>query len=201
MRPDWIQWAGNHPRWFALIVGTKRLRTKAGLLLVGFGLGEGVYNHEVPFDLDRPNAWVFVGLAMVLAGVAFRFAALGSLRKKEELATTGVYSLCRHPLYLGSVLMAYGFCCLLNDSKLFLIASAYFILFYGLTIAWEEIRLAQRYGDAYHRYANETPLILPVGRPCRGQFGLATALRNGGAALIAVTTILLAAIESMAEFI
>lgn len=162
-------------------------------------LAEGVYRHEVPFDLDRPNVWVVIGLALILAGLAFRFAAYGCLKKKESLATSGVYSLCRHPLYLGSILLAYGFCFLLNDVENFVIATAYFATFYSITIAWEEVRVAERYGEVHQMYCQSTPLLLPLGKFRGGAFAWRQALRAGGLQLIAATIALLAAIEAMAK--
>lgn len=136
---------------------------------------------------------------LILAGVAFRLAAHGCIKKKEALACTGVYSLCRHPLYLGSMLITYGFCCLLNDPKNFVLATLYFGIFYTLTILWEEIRVSERFGEAHRRFAASTPLLLPVGRYRSGAFDCRRAIHNGGAALIAATLALLGMVEVMAE--
>ncbi len=113
--------------------------------------------------------------------------AHGRLRKKRDLATDGVYSLCRHPLCLGSMLITPGFCILFDDGADYLIAGAYFLSFYPLTIAWEEVRLGERYGAAHREYGATTPLLLPLGCFRRGEFRWADALHNGGSVLLAAT--------------
>lgn len=191
----------RHPRLFAVLVILKRFRTKVGFVLAVYCLAEGLYKDEVPFDLDRPNLWVVIGLGLVFAGFMLRFAALGCLNKKESLATLGVYSLCRHPLYFGSILLTYGFCFLLDDIENFVIATAYFATLYSIAISWEEVRVAERFGEAHRAYCQSTPLLLPLGRFRRGAFAWRHASQAGGLRLIVVTIAILSAVELMAEFV
>lgn len=200
---DWRRLRATHPRVFVAAVVLKKLRTKAGLAVAMACVAWAVYRHRSP--LDSPHAlWLAFGAMLIVAGVAFRLAALGCLRKKQELATGGVYSLCRHPLYLGSVLMTYGFCFLMgapNALVNFVAATAYFLLFYPFVMLWEEIRLSERYGEAHAVYALATPLILPRGRFRSCGFGLGLAMRNGGAILVGTTAALLFAVGLMAELL
>src|SRR6185436_4703247 len=101
---DWNDFRVHRPRLMWLLILLKRFRTKIGLVLVVYCLAEGWMDDESPFDLVRPNLWVVAGILLIAAGLAFRLAAHGCIKKKETLATSGVYSLCRHPLYLGSML-------------------------------------------------------------------------------------------------
>lgn len=199
MNLDWRTAREHHPWVFAMIVLGKKMRTKVGLLLAAACVADGIILWEPPFDLIRLNGWVAVGFALIGIGVAFRIAALGCLKKKETLATGGVYSLCRHPLYFGSILITYGFCCLLDDWVNYVAATVYFLVFYTLTIVWEEIRLAERFGPEHHEYARITPVLIPCGRFQSSEFRLRTALRNGGGLLIGMTAILLVADEIMAK--
>ncbi len=196
---DWRRFRGVHPRLFAAAVMLKHARTKAALLLVALFFGKAVYTNEAPFDLDEINAWVVLGLILVITGTGIRFAALGSIRKHEDLATRGVYSLCRHPLYLGSVLMAFGFCTLLDDWDNFLIIAGYFLTFYPLNIVWEEIRLSETFGEQHAAYCAATPLLLPLGRIHGKPFRVRMAFQNGGIVLIATVLALLGVVEVMAE--
>jgi len=199
MAMDWQDWRIRHPRLFALALLAKKQRTKVGLALVVLFLVESVYHGEIPLDLDKPDIKVWIALTTILAGLGLRLSAYGCIRKKEVLATTGAYSLCRHPLYLGSMLMTFGFCVLINDPKAFIAAAAYFAVFYTLTIVWEEFRCAVRYGEAHREYAARTPLLLPLGRLRGGDFSWGQMASNGGAALVVVTAFLLIVVEVMAE--
>ncbi|MCC7316644.1 MAG: isoprenylcysteine carboxylmethyltransferase family protein [Planctomycetes bacterium] len=196
---DWRDWSKRHRWLFALVVMAKRTRTPvATAIVIGF-LVEGIYNREVPVDLDQPSVASVLGLLLVTGGVMFRLLALGSIRKRERLATTGVYSICRHPLYFGTFLMGAGVCILLNDPKSYIVMAAYFAAFYPLTIFREEIRLSEKFGAAHRRYAAITPVFLPIGRYRHGPWSARRMIANQGTALLAVTFVLLACIEMMAE--
>ena len=198
---DLHDWPAKHAFLFRIIVALKRMRTKAALAVGGWCIIEGLLFGEAPFDVLRPNFYVVMGLLLVTAGITLRLAAYGNLRKKEALSTTGVYSICRHPLYLGSILLTFGFCVLLNDFENYLFAAVYFALFYPLTIAWEEVRLAERYKHDYVSYARRTPLIIPSGRFLSGNFGWRAGLRSGGLTLLLVIFVSLIGIEVMARMI
>jgi len=142
---------------------------------------------------------VVLGLVLIVLGVGLRIAAYGTITKQDTLTTAGVYSLCRHPLYLGSMLATCGFCVLFDDPANFVIAAAYFVLFYPLTIFWEEIRLSERYGAAHAAYVAGTPLIVPFGRYRRSGFAWNRAVHNGAIILIVVTSCLLGGTELLAE--
>jgi len=60
--------------------------------------------------LAKP-AWAALvgGAVIVMCGLSLRAAASGHVRKNEELTVTGPYQYARHPLYLGSLIMALGF--------------------------------------------------------------------------------------------
>ena len=188
----------NRPWAFTAVRFIKKARTRVGFLLAVWCLAEGVYFRERPFALHRPNAYVVIGLILIVSGLAFRLAALGCIHKKESLAIEGVYSLCRHPLYLGSILIAYGFCILLADLENYVLASVYFVVFYPVTILWEEIRLGVRYGEMHRRYRACTPLLLPLEAVRKGTFTWRTAMSQGGLLLLAAVTMLLGSVQVMA---
>lgn len=199
MNTDWRRLREERPSLFKLIVAIKVARTRVGVLAVA-GCMVAVYlGKHPPLELTQPNLWIGAGLVLIAAGAAFRFAAQGLLKKKEVLATEGVYSLCRHPLYLGSILITYGFCCLFHVPAFFVVATVYFLLFYPLTIVWEELRVAERYGAAHRDYAARTPLLLPVGAFRRGEFRWSVALRKGGGLMISLLVLSLAGVEFLAR--
>ncbi len=197
---DWYAWGQRHPRLLNLFLYLKRKRTKVALVIVPAWFIHALVLNEPPdISLLHPSRSVILGVLLVLAGVAFRLAAHGNLRKKESLASTGVYSLCRHPLYLGSMLITYGFCVLLGGLAAGIVATAYFLIFYGCAVIWEEARLTEQYGDAHADYRRRVPMILPLGRYHPGGFQYTAAIRNGGALLVAMAVVLLVALEVVSD--
>ena len=60
--------------------------------------------------LARPTwATMAASLLLVVPGLWLRGYASGYVKKNAELATTGPYAHTRNPLYLGSMLIAFGF--------------------------------------------------------------------------------------------
>ncbi len=196
---DWHDLFMRYPRWRLLIVTAKRCRTKVGLLLASACIVRMLLRHERPVLLESLSVWSMSGAALIAAGVAFRIAAMGVLKKKESLSTTGVYSLCQHPLYLGSMLITFGFCLILRNPMNFATAFLYFLMFYPLTMAWETIRLGQRFGAEYDKYVQKTPLLLPRGRYHSGGFNWRDARINGADLLLGLIVVLLTAVEIMAR--
>lgn len=110
-------------------------------------------------DLHDPLA--FVGLVAVIVGLAIRSWAAGVINKTKVLATRGPYRLCRHPLYLGSLTMMFGFCVLLANPIDALVVFGPVLGVYLLTMQREERRLAERYGPAWSQYAATAPQFFP----------------------------------------
>ena len=149
MAVNWQDFPQRHPKLLPVVIVLKTLRTKVGFAVFAACVARGLYLRHRPLDPDQLNTWAITGVVCIVAGVALRLAAHGCLHKKEQLSTTGVYSLCRHPLYLGSMIWTFGFCFLLKDWVNFVAAGAYFAIFYTVTIIWEEVRVRQRYGAAH----------------------------------------------------
>lgn len=55
------------------------------------------------------------GMALLVGGLLLRSWAAGVIEKQSVLAVTGPYALVRHPLYLGSFLIALGFAEIMED--------------------------------------------------------------------------------------
>lgn len=83
------------------------------------------------------------------------------IKKTKVLATTGPYRLCRHPLYLGSLLMMLGFCIIVSNALDACIVFGPVLVIYLLTMRREERRLAERHGEAWTQYAASVPRFFP----------------------------------------
>ncbi len=133
--------------------------------------------------LARPTWGAFMlGLVPVAAGVAVRTWGTGHLVKNDRFTVTGPYAYVRHPLYLGTILIAIGFATMLGGVATLLVLM--FILpWFGLRYfprkeRAEGERLHARYGDAFARYRDQVPALWPRLRP----FALAPAAAGVGAA-------------------
>ena len=115
-----------------------------------------------PRDLtNMADVHAWAGVALVLAGLAIRSWAAGTLHKDAEVTTVGPYSLVRNPLYIGSMLMIVGFCILIGQEALLLLIVSTFGVLFAATVSHEERALAKRFGAAWHSYAAATPRFFP----------------------------------------
>lgn len=109
-----------------------------------------------------------VGLEIAFLGLLLRLWASGYLRKSEELCVGGPYAYVRHPLYLGSFLLGFGFC-LAGTSPVYWLRSGFlwlffllgFSLIYSLQMRVEETGLEKSFGDDYRRYLHGVPRFFP----------------------------------------
>jgi protein-S-isoprenylcysteine O-methyltransferase Ste14 len=81
--------------------------------------------------------------------------------KDRDLITEGAYSIVRNPLYVFSFLGAVGIGCATGSLLLIGLLILGFFIYYPLTMADEEKKLAARYGEQYTDYAGRTPRFVP----------------------------------------
>ncbi len=98
------------------------------------------------------------------AGTSGRNTDEGQLA--EELNQTGIYSIVRHPLYLGNFLMWLAVV-LLTANTWFIVAFTFcYWLYYERIMFAEEAFLRRKFGDAYLKWAADKPAFIPkVQRP------------------------------------
>ncbi len=105
---------------------------------------------------------ILEGIPLIIAGAVVRIMASGTIRKNEVISSTGPYRMCRHPLYLGSLLISLGFVITSRSIPVL----AYFLVFFPLayvpTILVEERLLTRKFGDAYVLYRKQTPPFIPA---------------------------------------
>ncbi len=92
------------------------------------------------------------GLVVVLLGVLIRAWAAGYLHKDQAHAVRGPYLFVRHPLYLGSCLLALGFILALHHWLLTLVLGGLTAAVYAHTIRHEESNLLKRFGASYRKH-------------------------------------------------
>jgi protein-S-isoprenylcysteine O-methyltransferase Ste14 len=105
-------------------------------------------------------------LVLVLPGLWLRAYASGYVRKNAELTTTGPYAHTRNPLYLGSMLIAFGFAGASGSWIIALALAILFFLIYVPTIQSEETYLRAHF-PGFDDYARVVPRLLPRVTPGR----------------------------------
>jgi len=139
--------AGNQTTWEWV---ARRIRVP-----MGFGFA------AVFLWLARPT-WASIGwsLMVVVPGLWMRGYAAGYVKKNEELTRTGPYAYTRNPLYLGSMLIAFGFAAAARSSVLPMALAGLFAAIYWPTIRSEEEFLRGRFPE-FEEYARAVPRLLP----------------------------------------
>lgn len=79
----------------------------------------------------------------------------------ESLNTSGLYSVVRHPLYLGNFLIALGI--VMHSAAPWLVAifAMAFALYYERIMFTEEAFLRQKFGSMFIAWSNQTPAFVP----------------------------------------
>jgi protein-S-isoprenylcysteine O-methyltransferase Ste14 len=104
--------------------------------------------------LARPT-WhsIAIGIAIGLCGQALRVWAAGHLEKSREVTSSGPYKYTRHPLYVGSTVMALGLAVATRSWLVGVLVAVYMIVTLTAAIRTEEAFLRARFGPEYDAYA------------------------------------------------
>jgi protein-S-isoprenylcysteine O-methyltransferase Ste14 len=113
------------------------------------------------FWLARPG-WLFLGLSLILVapGLLLRGYASGYVKKNAELTVTGPYAHTRNPLYLGSMLIAFGFAVAARSVWIALAMVVLFAAIYIPVIRGEEEYLRSVF-PGFDAYAARVPRLIP----------------------------------------
>jgi protein-S-isoprenylcysteine O-methyltransferase Ste14 len=79
----------------------------------------------------------------------------------DALNTTGIYSVVRHPLYLGNFLMWLGICFLTGNLWFIVAFCLLYWVYYERIMFAEEQFLSRKFGTVYKEWAGKTPAFLP----------------------------------------
>jgi len=114
------------------------------------------------FTVPAGEMRIVVGFVIAALGQAWRIYAAGVIYKNKRLATTGAYSLVRHPLYFGNFLILAGFT-LAGGNWLVTAAVIFFLLFYyPAAIRYEDRKLQDLFGPEWQAWGTRTPAMFPV---------------------------------------
>jgi protein-S-isoprenylcysteine O-methyltransferase Ste14 len=138
----------------------------SGLVWYFFKIQNGTYN-----DLGF-SYWILC-LAVGLLGLAIRIYAVGHTPKNtsgrnttegqlaDELNQTGIYSLVRHPLYLGNFFMWLALAMLTADTWYIVSFTLAYWIYYERIMFAEEAFLRGKFGQPYLDWAANKPAFIP----------------------------------------
>jgi protein-S-isoprenylcysteine O-methyltransferase Ste14 len=130
------------------------------------------------FMLARYNDWHLInyliasaGIILVISGLAIRWTAILQLKKgftvnvaiskDHELKKDGLYSVVRHPSYLGLLLIMTGESFAMNRLICFLMIFVPICIAIIYRIHVEEKLLEEEFGEIYRQYKKQTRCIIP----------------------------------------
>jgi protein-S-isoprenylcysteine O-methyltransferase Ste14 len=82
-------------------------------------------------------------------------------QRADQLNTTGLYSVVRHPLYLGNFFIWLGIALVPHDWLVVLACVSIFCLYYERIVIAEEDFLAEKFGESFQHWADATPAFVP----------------------------------------
>jgi len=104
---------------------------------------------------------VLVGFGIAVIGELFRIYAAGSIFKNKQLATVGAYSLVRHPLYVGNILILAGFSLACGNLLVALLVLVFFGFYYPTAIRYEDTKLHKLFGEDWETWSTRTRALIP----------------------------------------
>ena len=106
-----------------------------------------------------------IGIALVLLGTGIRVLAQQHIhhriKARQDLTTTGLYSIIRNPLYVANTVLCLGAVVVSRELWLVPIMLLYCCGLYALVVCYEEACLLKEYGEPYRKYLSEVPRWLP----------------------------------------
>ena len=161
------------------------------VILVILGIGMMYLGNRQGIIFDLRDEMIF--LSVSLLGQIIRILAVGFASKNtsgrntahgqiaDDLNTTGLYSLIRHPLYLGNFLMWLGPVLFIRSAEVTVVFALIYWLYYERIMFAEEQFLRRKFGDDYDRWSENVAAFIPLTFnwiPPKHSFSVKKVLRN-----------------------
>ena len=143
------------------------------------------------FADPRPDSFA-VGAIVAVLGMLFRFYASGFIVKNKQLATNGPYSLVRHPLYTGNLLIIIGFTFASGQWWAIAVAAVFWFFYYPAAIEYEDRKLQGIFDADWRSWSADVPAVIPGGLRIRsgGSWSFQTSWKENYELIIVVYTLL-----------
>lgn len=129
---------------------------------------------------DDLSIQIGLGLAIFLFGVMSRgitigleYIVRGGLYRQiyaDKLVTSGIYSICRNPMYFGNILILLGVGIFANSALFVFLTIPTFIFLYATIILAEQSYLENKFGEEYKLYKQNVNAIIPDITKIKGAF-------------------------------
>jgi protein-S-isoprenylcysteine O-methyltransferase Ste14 len=173
-------------------------------------VGGGWYAFQLYHNNVAVHAWWvdFLYLCVGFLGLGIRVLTVGFTPKgtsgrntgegqvAEQLNCSGIYSMVRHPLYLGNFFMWLAPVLVLSDLWFTLFFCAFYWIYYERIMYAEEQFLRKKFGQTYLDWADKTPAFFPkfsLYKKSNLEFSLKNVLKreyNGFFNLVLIITVL-----------
>lgn len=118
------------------------------------------------------NNFLLICFGVVLIGQLIRFYTLGYVAPRtsgrntsgqlaDTFNSTGIYSLVRHPLYVGNFFMGLGVAMLAYDLMFVIIYVLLFWIYYERIMFAEESFIRSKFSGDFEAWINKTPTFIP----------------------------------------
>lgn len=171
---------------------------------------------EIHFGETADRVWEFSCVLLAFIGLGVRMLTVGHTpsgtsgrNTKEQIAdtlnTTGMYSICRNPLYLGNAITYVALALFTQSLSFALIMALFLVIYLERIIATEEKYLAAKFGEEYRAWTARVPIFFPnfsLWTPPALSFSMRNVLRreySGFFAIIAAAVMINYAHEAFGE--
>ena len=138
----------------------------------------------------RPAGFV-IGGSIAVVGMLVRLYASGFIVKNKQLATDGAYSLVRHPLYTGNMLMIIGFTFASGQWWALLVSAIFWWFYYPPAIDYEDRKLRNLFAADWENWSRSVPAVIPTSIVMRraGGWSFQTSLKQNYEPVIVIYTL------------
>lgn len=116
-------------------------------------------NELIPLLFRIPVFLIILICAFYLASLGLK-TVFGEIRTEPVVIKKGVFTIVRHPIYLGSILIYLAFVVLILSTIVFIVWIV-IVIFYIYISKFEEQLLLNRFGKEYEEYMKKTPMLIP----------------------------------------
>lgn len=145
------------------------------ILVIGIVLylGNEIFPDKLIIEIARyKSIYNYFCLFISLLGIFVRIYTVGHTPKRtsgrntkkqvaESLNTTGIYSVVRHPLYLGNFFIYLGICFWIGNVWFIISFCLIFWIYYERIMYAEEQFLRRKFDEDFVKWSAETPAFIP----------------------------------------